>query len=269
MYKNIPSNKLYEKITEWLKLYHSTESEKKKTELKAYIVASMLPVVKKLAKTIARRSYDPIEDMVQAGSIGLLKAIERFSPTINDNFRVYAGYYIIGEIKHYLRDKLNAIHVPRHIQELCIRINNFTSTLTYEELQTLTSEEVASALEVPKETVDFAMLADRRRSTLSIEEVYAKDGDGKGLLFEEIYISESYTESENNDDIDIIINDIISVLPPEQQVIFDMYYNQDMTQVEIADALQISKMAVYRRMKSAFKIITDSVEKNKLDKNVI
>ncbi len=67
----------------------------------------------------------------------------------NDNFRVYAGYFIIGEMKHFLRDKLNMIRVPGHIQELVIRINNFTKDLTQEEIFKLTSEDVASALDVP------------------------------------------------------------------------------------------------------------------------
>ena len=91
----------------------------------------MLPVIKRIAKTIARRSYDPIDDMIQAGSIGLLKAIDSYSQDVNDNFKIYAGYLIIGEMKHYLRDKLNTIRVPRHIQELTYRINSFTRALTF------------------------------------------------------------------------------------------------------------------------------------------
>ena len=124
--KNIPNQEMYNKIYEWLEEYHSTDDAKKKARLKTLIVANMVPVVKHLARTIARRETDPIEDLTQAGSLGLLKAIDRFSKDKNDNFRVYAGYLIIGEMKHYLRDKLNTIRVPRHIQELCLRINNFT-----------------------------------------------------------------------------------------------------------------------------------------------
>ena len=131
MFKNIPNNDTYQKISEWLEIYHTTTDKLKKARLKTYIVGNMIPVVKKLARTIARRATDPIEDLIQAGSIGLLKAIEYYSKEKNDNFRVYAGYFIIGEMKHYLRDKLDTIHVPRHIQELSIRIHNFTSNLTY------------------------------------------------------------------------------------------------------------------------------------------
>ena len=146
MIENSNEQKTYELITEWLKEYHSASSRYKRAKAKALIVTRMLPVIKKIAKTIARRSYDPIEDMVQAGSIGLLKAIDSYSKDINDNFKIYAGYLIIGEMKHYLRDKLNTIRVPRHIQELSFRINSFISTLTVEEVNELTNDDVAEAI---------------------------------------------------------------------------------------------------------------------------
>jgi len=261
VYKNIPSKELYSKISEWLDTYHSTESTQKKAKMKTYIVANMIPVVKKLARTIARRATDPIEDLVQAGSIGLLKAIERYDKEKNDNFKVYAGYFIIGEMKHFIRDKMSTIHVPRHIQELCIRINNFTNALTYEELQTLTSDEVASALEVPKDAVDFALMADRRRSIISLDDsVYSVNHDS--AKFEEIIAAFDYKEQAAIEDARIIFENIIEYLPADEQVVIDMYYNQDMNQSEIAEALQLTKMAVFRRMKSAFNIIAALVAEN-------
>ena len=77
MAKNLPANETYEKIAEWLDAYRSEVSVKKKAKLKTLIVSNMVPVVKNIAKTIARRSYDPIEDLIQAGFIGLLKAIDK------------------------------------------------------------------------------------------------------------------------------------------------------------------------------------------------
>jgi RNA polymerase sigma-B factor len=100
---------LYELVAEWLQDYRNAENQSQKAKAKALIVTRMLPIVKRIARTIARRSYDPIDDLVQAGSIGLLKAIESFSPERNDNFKFYAGSLIIGEMKHYLRDKMNTI----------------------------------------------------------------------------------------------------------------------------------------------------------------
>jgi RNA polymerase sigma-B factor len=248
--KKSPNAEEYLKIPEWLKLYHSTSDIKKKSELKTLIVSVMMPVVKHIAKTIARRADDPIEDLVQAGSIGLLKAIDNFSKEKNDNFRVYAGYLIIGEMKHYLRDKLSLIRVPRHIQELSIRINNFTQTLTPEEVQALTSEDVASALELSTKAVDYVLQMDRRRSTLSLDDMYQSDSDS--LSYEEMFEKGDYKEQAEIEDLKIIFNDFIDKLSPELKIIVDMYYKQDMSQREIADALQLSQMSVSRKMKHAF-----------------
>ena len=87
----MPNNEVYGKISEWLDTYHSSADERTKVEIKTRIVSHMIPVVKHIARTIARRSYDPIEDMTQAGFIGLLKAIDRYSKEKNDNFRAYSG----------------------------------------------------------------------------------------------------------------------------------------------------------------------------------
>ena len=81
---NIPNNEMYKKISEWLDIYHTTSNEHKKANLKTLIVAQMIPVVKNIAKTIARRTTDPIEDLVQAGFIGLLKAIDHYCKEKND-----------------------------------------------------------------------------------------------------------------------------------------------------------------------------------------
>ena len=251
---NIPDNDTYIQIAEWLEDYHSAKSPKKKAKTKTLIVSQMIPVVKKIARTIARRSYDPIEDMVQAGFIGLLKAIDNYSKDKNDNFRVYAGYLIIGEMKHYLRDKLNAIRVPRHIQELTIRINNFTRTLTPEELQSITSDEVASALETTTTAVDMAMISDRRRSTVSLDNLFTDDDS---LNYEELISEDDYQAKADYEDTKIMFNSIINKLPAEEQVIIDMYYKQDMTQKEIAEALDMTQMSVTRRMKKAINMISN------------
>ena len=72
MAKNNPTNEMYEKITEWLGIYHSTLDFRSKEKTKALIVTHMYPVVKNIARTIARRANDPVEDLIQAGFVGLL-----------------------------------------------------------------------------------------------------------------------------------------------------------------------------------------------------
>lgn len=266
--KNIPNNELYKKIAEWLEIYHSTSDENKKSKMRTLIVANMLPVVKKLAKTIARRSYDPIDDLIQAGSIGLLRAIENFSTDRGVNFRVYAGYFIIGDMRHYIRDKLKTIHVPRYIQELCIRINNFTNTLTREELSKLTSAEVAIALDATPNSIDFALMADRRSNTLSLDGIYSND-DNNRTYNDYILDANGSSEPIIFEEIKALYKDIINLLPPEEQLVIDMYYNQDLNQREISEMLNLSKMSVYRRMKNAFNLINEYISKNSEKKQKI
>jgi len=254
--------KMYELIGEWLRVYRSSENQSEKAKSKALIVSRMLPIVKRIARTIARRSYDPIDDLVQAGCIGLLKAIESFTPEINDNFKYYAGSLIIGEMKHYIRDKLNTIKVPRHIQELSFRINSFISTLTADELNDLTNEYVADALNVSKKDVDFAMQADRRKSTLSLDDMYRADSNNLG--YEEVISGENYKEKSELEDAKLIIELVIVRLPKEYRKLIELYYYQDLSQKEIADKTNISPMQVSRKLKKAFSLLHEMIADSQL-----
>jgi len=253
---NISDNNTYEKIYEWLEIYYTTSDEKERDIAKARIVSQMVPVVNKIARTIARRSDDPIEDMAQAGFIGLLKALEKFSYKKNDNFRVFAGYYIIGEMKHYLRDKLSAIRVPRHIQELAIRIHNFTKSLTPDEVKLLTCEEVAFALNATPASVDLAMQIDRRKFPVYLEDIYSEQDS---LGFEELLADDNYNNRQEYSDARIILNDILNKLPPKERTVVELYYRRNMNKREIADTLMVSPMSVTRRMKQAFNIISSMI----------
>lgn len=254
--KKTSDNESFEKIYEWIDIYKTSSDENQRDLAKARIVKQMIPVVHKIARTIARRADDPIEDMVQAGFIGLLKALDKFSYEKNDNFRVFAGYYIIGEMKHYLRDKLSAIRVPRHIQELAIRIHNFTNSLTAEELKLLTNEDVAYALNATQSSVDLAMQIDRRKHPVYLEDVYSGPDT---LGFEELLADENYKNRPDYADAKIILNDILMKLPPEERIVVNMYYKRNMNKREIAQALNLSPMSVTRRMKQAFNIISSLI----------
>ena len=248
----LPDEEKYKKINEWLISYKTESKKQHKSKFKALIVAEMTPVVKKLARTIARRANDPIDDLIQAGFVGLLKSIEDYQPLKNDNFRIYAGYRIIGEMKHFLRDKLNMIRVPRHIHELSIRINSFISTLTDEELKHLTTNDVADALNVPKDNVDMALQIERRRSTLSFDDISINIDSSNRFTYEDVIPSSDYRESDYYNDVKIFIKKLINDLPEKEKELIKLYYYDDMPQKEIAKKMQMSQMAVSRRMKKIF-----------------
>lgn len=251
--ENDKEQSTYELVAEWLNSYHSTSDKLKKARYKTLIVTKMIPIIRKIARTIARRSYDPIEDMVQAGAVGLLKAIDSYSMDINDNFKIYAGYLIIGEMKHFLRDKASTIRVPAYIQQLLFRINTFTGTLTLEQMNELTNEDVADILQVSKRDVDIAMQVDRRTSAISLDSLFSENNDS--LCYEELLSGQKYEEYREVEDIKIQLRDFIEMLPEESKKLVKMFYYKDMNQKEIAAELNYSQMQISRRMKKAFSLL--------------
>lgn len=242
--------KTYELVNNWLREYQTAPNRIKRTRVKALIVTQMMPIIKRIAHTIARRAYDPIDDLVQAGSIGLLKAIDSYSVDLNDNFKIYAGYLIIGEMKHYLRDKMNTIRVPRHIQELTYRINSFTRSLTPEELNDLTNDDVAEVLKVSPKAINVAIEADRRKSTVSLDEVFSTESDS--LSYEEMLSKDNYSDSLDIADTKIVLRDLIEKLPDESKTLIKLFYYDDMNKKEIAEKLNLTQMTVSRKFKKAF-----------------
>ena len=242
--------KTYELVNNWLREYQTAPNRIKRTRVKALIVTQMMPIIKRIAHTIARRAYDPIDDLVQAGSIGLLKAIDSYSVDLNDNFKIYAGYLIIGEMKHYLRDKMNTIRVPRHIQELTYRINSFTRSLTLEELNDLTNDDVAEVLKVSPKAINVAIEADRRKSTVSLDEVFSTESDS--LSYEEMLSKDNYSDSLDIADTKIVLRDLIEKLPDESKTLIKLFYYDDMNKKEIAEKLNLTQMTVSRKFKKAF-----------------
>jgi RNA polymerase sigma-B factor len=102
-----------EEIDTLVSAYHKCKDEKKKRMLHLSIVDAGMSFVKKIALTLSARSGIPSEDLIQVGSIGLIKAVNFFDADKNTKFKTYASYFIKGEIKHYLRDKASIIKPPR------------------------------------------------------------------------------------------------------------------------------------------------------------
>ena len=106
------------RVNQWLKEYKETNSYVTNRHLRELIVLAYMPLVEKVARSLARRSTDPIEDITQVEALGLIKSIDLFKPAICSNFRTYATYLITGEIRNYLRDKSTIIRAPSEIKEL-------------------------------------------------------------------------------------------------------------------------------------------------------
>ena len=117
---------------------------------------SHLNLVRFLASKFKNRG-EPLDDLIQVGTIGLIKAIDRFEPDRGLEFTTYATPTIMGEIKRHFRDKGWSVRVPRRLQELSSKINQVTDDLTKELQRSPSIEEIAQRLDTNVEEVLEAM----------------------------------------------------------------------------------------------------------------
>ena len=171
-----------EEINEWLNTYKYTTDDKTKKKMKELVVLACMPLVKKVARSLARRSTDPVEDITQVGSLGLVKAVDLYNPEISKNFKAYATYLITGEIRHYLRDRTTIIRAPREIKELSFRVHKLTLELTEKLGKTPTDKDIAEALQMPQAKVEECNNLDRRTTTISIDQIIGSDDNSMSLV---------------------------------------------------------------------------------------
>lgn len=256
----IVENDTFTQINEWLLTYNQTKDEKLRKQLKNLIVIASMPLVKKIACSLARRSTDPVDDLIQVGSLGLIKAIDFFDPNISTKFKTYANYLITGEIRHYLRDKASMIKAPREIQELAFRINNVIKQLTEDGINEPTNEQVAEIMDLPVNKVKDVIEVDRRKSTISLDQTIMSEDDSLSLA--DKIPSGDYQEFITAYEEKLMLNNAISLLSDNLKQVIELNYYQDLNQREIAEKLGISQMQVSRRIKKAlaeiYKIITAS-----------
>jgi len=132
------------------------------------LVSSYLKLVRFLASKFRNRG-EPIDDLVQVGTIGLIKAIDRFDLERNVEFTTYATPTIVGEIKRHFRDKGWAIRIPRRLQELYFKVNRAIETLTQDLQRSPTIAEIAGHLEVTTESVLEAMETSEAYTFMSLD----------------------------------------------------------------------------------------------------
>lgn len=254
----ITQDESFVQINEWLLTYKEADDKKVKKQLQNLIVVAAMPFVKKIACGLARRATDPVDDLIQVGSVGLIKAIDLYRPEVGTKFKTYATYLITGEIRHYLRDKASMIKAPREIQELAFRINSVIKKLSEDGLEP-TPEEIAQVLSLSVTKVNDVIEVDRRKSTISLDQTYTFDDDDTISLGDKIP-SGDYQEFLNAYEEKIMLSKAINQLKPKMKEVIELSYYNDLNQREISERLNISQMQVSRRLKQAlndmYKIIT-------------
>lgn len=251
-----------DEINMWLDEYRVAKDEKTKKRLKELVVLACMPIVKKVARSLARRSTDPVEDITQVGSLGLIKAVDLYNPEISKNFKSYATYLITGEIRHYLRDRITIIRAPREIKELSFRVHKLTLELTEKLGTTPTDKDIAEALQMPQEKVEECNNLDRRTTTISIDQIIGADENSISLV--EKIEDESQKEAFNSYENRMILDDAIKKLEPIEQQLVVLNYYEGLNQREISEKLNISQMQVSRKLKKAIQKLFEIISKKGL-----
>lgn len=256
-----PQEQVIDLFTEYLSCKNSQE----KGILKNKILETYLPLVKKISHGLARRSTDPIEDLIQVGSVGLLKAIDQFDPNAGANFKTYATYLITGEIRHYLRDKATVIKAPRELQELSFRINIIIQNLTNKLGRPPTDLEIAESLDVTIERVQEASDVNKRKQLISLDQMITSNNDGEQFLVDKL-VDHKYQDYLLAQEDRIMLNEAIERLPEKLKDVIKYTYYNDLSQSEIAEMLGVSQMQISRRLRKAitelYLILTKKTYKN-------
>ena len=203
------------------------------------IVEENVGLVWSIVKRFTGRGYE-MEDLFQIGSIGLIKAVDKFDFSFETKFSTYAIPMIIGEIKRFLRDD-GMIKVSRTLKELSIKIHQTREVLESQLHRPPTLQELSDEMGVSPEEITLAL-----ESGVPVESLYTTipEGDGSPVYL----IDKVHDGGDGEEDMieTISLRNYIRQLDPKEQQIITMRYYDDKTQAEVAKIIGISQVQVSR-----------------------
>jgi RNA polymerase sigma-B factor len=206
------------------------------------LVERFLPLARQLARRY-QRAKEPLDDLVQVASVGLVKAVDRFDPQRGVAFSSYAVPTILGELKRYFRDSGWALHVPRGVQERAMQVDRAIKELAGRLGRSPSVTEVAEHTSTSVEEVLGAMEASQAYEAVSLE---AERGGGEAGS--DTYADTIGAEDESYDLVEYgaAIAPALRTLPPRDRVILHLRFVEDLTQSEIAERIGVSQMQISR-----------------------
>ncbi|MDY0087683.1 MAG: SigB/SigF/SigG family RNA polymerase sigma factor [Coriobacteriia bacterium] len=219
------------------------------------LITMYLNLARYLASRFRNRG-EPIDDLIQVATIGLIKAIDRFDIDRQVEFTTYATPTIVGELKRYFRDKGWAIKVPRRLQELSFKVNQAMDVLTQQLQRSPSIAEIAEHIGVTTEDVLEAMETSEAYNFVSLESDRGGDGSDTFNILE--YIGKDDELMAVVDDRATLAAALIHLTPQEQRVLHLRFF-EGLTQTEIARRLDISQMQVSRLLRRTLKILRENI----------
>jgi RNA polymerase sigma-B factor len=238
------------------KAYQSARDDDERLEHRERLVTQFIGLVEFLARRFRNRG-EPLEDLVQVGTIGLLKAIDRFDLDREVEFSTYATPTIVGELKRHFRDKGWAVRVPRRLQELHLELAKVVGHLGHDLGRSPTVAEIAAAASITEEEVLEGLEVAQAYNFTSLDAPIATDEGGSTSFADQLGEDDEHLE---NLEYRASLAPEMAKLPERDRMILNLRFFKGLTQSEIAERLGISQMHVSRLLNRTLAHLRDAFE---------
>lgn len=222
--------------------------------LKEELVRRLLPLARSLALRY-RGSSEPLDDLIQVASLGLIKALDGFDPERGKVFAAYAAPTILGELRRHFRDRVWQLRLPRRLQERTMAVQETARELSDELGRSPTVGQIARCLELSEEEVSEALQAEEARRTLSLDLPLDRDDAESVPMAETVGSHESGYEA-----AEARFAAEGAPLDDRERDVLCLRYEQGLTQYEIGSLLGVSQMQVSRIMRAALHKLLAAVQ---------
>ena len=223
--------------------------------LRDQLIEAHLGLAEYLARRFSNRG-EPLDDLVQVASVGLLKAVDRFEPDRGVEFSTYATHTVVGELKRHFRDKGWAVRAPRRMQELYLRLGKVVANLSQELGRSPTIPELAQEAQVSEEEVLEALEAGQAYRFASLDAPSPGEDEGDTMGAQLGSEDPGLIDAEHR----ATLSPLLSKLPAREQTILHLRFFEGLTQSEIASRLGISQMHVSRLLARSLAQLRDAAE---------
>lgn len=207
------------------------------------LIEMNMSLVRFAAGRFRSRGPEEMEDIVQVGMIGLIKAIDRFELSREVEFTSFAIPYIVGEMKRFFRDTSWSVHVPRRLQEARVQLARATEELRTRLGRTPTTRELAQLMSLTEEEVNEARIAANGYNSASLDAAIGSEPDGESVLAD--FIGSEDAALELVEDFHALAP-MIAELDERERKIIHWRFVEELTQAEIGERLGCSQMHVSR-----------------------
>jgi RNA polymerase sigma-B factor len=219
------------------------------------LVERFLPLARQLARRY-QRGGEPLDDLIQVASLGLLKAIDRFQPDRETAFSSFAVPTILGELKRHFRDRGWSVRVPRDLQEMSVRVDRVAEELSRELGRAPTPAEIAENIGATTEQVLEAREAAGAYRAVSLDRPRDDDEEGDGMAEMMGVEDPGFGLAEDA----ATVERLMAVLTEREREVLRLRFAEDLTQSEIGARVGVSQMHVSRLIRQAVARLREAAE---------